>query len=175
MLGEHDFELEVPKGWHRLISGRREPVLSISAKAKVHAAVVTLPGRATAHTLVDPSGPKVQKYSARMSFDAAPGEYPVRNFSDEAELEAFLGEQAGFTVTVGRIRAPRMITNHVYWPPSARVARRLQHLENVHRAGRLAMSPENLRGVEGTDLRTLWEPIVDGYPAVEYLRRRENG
>jgi hypothetical protein len=37
------------------------------------------------------------------------------------------------------------------------------------------LSPENLRGVEGTDLRTLWEPIVKEYPAVEYLRRKDEG
>jgi hypothetical protein len=49
----------------------------------------------------------------------------------------------------------------------------MKQLEKLHRPGRTGMHPENLRGVEGTDLRTIWEPIVQGYPALEYLRRRE--
>jgi hypothetical protein len=109
-------------------------------------------------------------------FENAPGEYPVRNFRDEEELAAYLeGQRAAFRVTVGRIRAPRIRLEHAYWPPSERVARRMKQLEKFHMAGRINMSPENLRGVEGTDLRTIWEPIVRGYPAVEYLRRREDG
>ncbi len=178
-LGDHELELEVPRGWHRLIAGRREPVISITATARVGAAVVSFPGEATSHALVDPSGPegpRVQRRRTEASFDAQPGEHPVHHFLDEGELESFVREQeAAFTVTVGKIRAPRLRINHVYWPPSARVARRMWHLERFMRAGRLALTPENLRGVEGNDLRTLWEPIVEDYPAVEYLRQREGG
>jgi hypothetical protein len=113
-LGEHAFELEVPEEWHRLIDGRREPIVSISATAKVHAAVVEVPGQATAHALIDPSGPAVQRYRARMSFGTEGGDYTIRSFSDEGELDAYSREQSAFSITVGRIRAPRMIINHIY-------------------------------------------------------------
>ena len=103
------------------------------------------------------------------------GQYPVRSFGDEGELATYLeGQSAAFRVTVGRIRAPRVRVKHIYWPPSERVAWRMKQLEKFHRAGRIGMDPENLRGVEGTDLRTIWEPIVPGYPALEYLRKRED-
>ncbi len=38
----------------------------------------------------------------------------------------------------------------MYWPPSERVVRRMKQLEKFHVAGRIAMSPENLWGVEAS-------------------------
>jgi hypothetical protein len=176
VLGEQELEIAIPEGWHARANGERARVLSVSAKVEVGAAVVELPGTATSVSLVDPKGRGVQKARAAARFDKAPGEYPVRNFRDEEGLAAYLeGQRATFRVTVGRIRAPRIRLDYVYWPPSERVARRLKQLEKFHAAGRIGLHPENLRGVEGTDLRTIWEPIVRGYPAVEYLRKREDG
>jgi len=176
ILGQHVLEIPEPEGWHARTNGERARMLSVSAKVEVGAAVVELPGTATSVALIDPEGRGVQKARTAARFENAPGEYPVRNFRDEEELAAYLeGQRTAFRVTVGRIRAPRIRLEHVYWPPSERVARRIKQLEKFHRAGRIGMSPENLRGVEGTDLRTIWEPIVRGYPAVEYLQKRENG
>lgn len=176
VLGEHNLELEVPEGWHRRVEGRHEPVHSIFAKVKVHAAVVKFAGTGTGHALLDPSGPKLQKYQGKMSFDTSPGEYPVHNFSDEHSLEAFLQEQkATFTVTVGRVRVPRIIVNHIYWPPSERVMQRVREFEIQYEAGEMGMpDPEFLKGIEDGDLSTLWESIAVGYPAAEYLRK-QNG
>lgn len=176
VLGEHELEIAIPEGWHARANGERARVFSVSAKVEVGAAVVELPGTATSVALVDPKGRSVQKARAAARFENAPGEYPVRNFRDEEDLTAYLeGQRTAFRVTVGRIRAPRIRLEHVYWPPSERVARRIKQLEKFHVAGRIGLHPENLRGVEGTDLRTIWEPIARGYPAVEYLRRREDG
>jgi hypothetical protein len=176
VLGEHELEIPIPKGWHARANGERARVRSVSAKVEVGAAVVELPGTATGVALVDPKGRGVQKARAAARFENAPGEYPVRNFRHEEELAAYLeGQRTAFKVTIGRIRAPRIRLEHVYWPPSERVARRMKQLEKFHMAGRIGLSPENLRGVEGTDLSTIWQPIVRGYPAVEYLRRREDG
>ncbi len=175
VLGEHELEIPVPEGWHARANGARARVLSVSAKVEVGAAVVELPGTATSVALLDPKGRGVQKARTAARFENVPGGYPVRNFRDEEELAAYLdGQRAAFRVTVGRIRTPRIRLEHVYWPPSERVARRMKQLEKFHMAGRIGMSPENLRGVEGTDLRTIWEPIVQGYPALKYLQRKEN-
>ena len=175
VLGEHELEIAVPEGWHARANGERARVLSVSARLEVGAAVVELPGTATSVAMVDPKG-GVQKARATVSFDTAPGKYPVRSFRSEEELADYLGAQrAAFKVTVGRIRAPRIRLEHVYWPPSGRVARRMKQLERFHAAGRIALSAENLRGVEGTDLRTVWEPIVRGYPALRYLRGQPDG
>lgn len=175
VLGKHELEIEIPEGWHARANGRRARVLSISARVEIVAAVVELAGTATSVALVEPDGRGVRKAHAAARFENAPGQYPVRTFGDEDELAAFLeGQRAAFKVTVGRIRAPRIRVNHIYWPPSERVARRMERLEKFHKAGRIGLNPENLRGVEGDDLRRLWEPIARGYPAVEYLRRRED-
>jgi hypothetical protein len=176
VLGEHDLKIPIPDGWHARANGKRARVLSVSAKVEVGAAVVELPMTATNVALVDPKGHGVRKARVAAGFENALGEYPVRSFRTEEELATYLEEQrAILRVRVGRIRAPRIRVNHVYWPPSERVVRRAKQLEKFYRAGRIGLNPENLRGVEGTDLRTIWEPIVRGYPAVEYLRKRENG
>jgi hypothetical protein len=176
VLGEHELKIVIPEGWHARANGERARVLSVSAKVEISAAVVELPGTATSVALADPKGRGVRKVRAAARFEGAPGQYPIRNFDDESGLAAYLdGQRATFKVTVGRIRAPRIRVNHVYWPPSERVARRMKQLEKFPRAGRIGMSPENLQGVEGTDLRTIWEPIVRGYPAMEYLQKGEGG
>ncbi len=176
VLGEHELRIEVPEGWHSRFGGERVRVQSLSATVQVGAAVVELPGTATGVALVDPREGGVRKARTSARFENAPGEYRVRNFRDEQELAAYVeGQSAAFRVTVGRVRAPRLRLEHLYWPPSERVAKRIGQLERFHRAGRIGMRPENLRGVEGTDLSTVWEPIVRGYPAVEYLRRTNDG
>ena len=174
-LGEHELEIAVPEGWHARAGGEPARVLSVSAKVGVRAAVIEMPGTATGVALVDPQRRGVRKARATARFENGPGEYPVRNFREEGELSAYLeGQDAAFRVTVGRIRAPRVRLEHIYWPPSERVARRIKQLERFHRAGRIAMSPKNLRGVEGTDLRAVWDPIVRGHPALEYLGRKND-
>jgi hypothetical protein len=173
-LGEHELKITIPEGWHTRANGQRARVFSVTAKVEVGAAVVELPGSATSMALIEPKGRGIQKARATARFENVPGEYPVRNFRDEEELAAFLeGKRATFRVTVGRIRAPRIRLEHVYWPPSERVARRMKQLEKFHQAGRIGLHPENLRGVEGADLHTIWEPIARGYPAVEYMRQRQ--
>lgn len=175
VLGEHELEIVVPDGWHARADGVPGRVYSVSAKVNIMAAVVELPGTATSVALVDSEGHGVHRARATARFENAPGEYPVRSFLDENELAAYLESQrAAFRVTVGRIRAPRIRLEHVCWPPSERVARRIKQLEKFHRSGRIGLHPQNLRDVEGTDLRAAWEPIVRGYPMVEYLRRRQD-
>ncbi len=177
VLGKHDLELEVPEGWNRIVCGRSEPVISISAQVTIHAAVATIPGKATAHGLVDPNTRGLHRYRSNVSFEASPEGYPVRTFSEEGELEVFLKEQpAPFEVIVGRVRTPRIQVNQMYWPPSERLMHRVNELGTSYEAGEIEMpGPEHYKGVEGNDLATLWEPIVGGWPAVAYLTRRENG
>jgi hypothetical protein len=174
-IGEHEVELDVPRGWHLRANGQPLQVLSATARVKVSAVVVAFPGTASNFAMFDPEDQSVKRFRATASFERNPGEYPVFNFDDESELETFIeGRPEPVKMTIGRVKAPRIWLGHVYWPPSARVMRRIQQHEKFHRAGRIGrVRMEDLRGIEGTDLRTLWEPIVQDYPLLETLRNQD--
>lgn len=174
-LGEYEVELEIPRGWHLQVNGQRVRVLSASARVKVSAAVVAFPGSASNLAMIDPEDQSMKRFRATASFERSPGEYPVFTFDEESELEAFIKERPeAVKMTVGRIKAPRIWFGHVYWPPSARVMQRIRQHQRFYQAGRIRrLQMEDLRGVEGTDLRTLWEPIVHDYPLLEMLRNRD--
>ena len=175
-LGEYDLEVPVPDGWHTVVGGRRFPVLSASAKVRVRAAVVEYPGTASSFVLLDPEDRSVERLRTTATFDTL-GEQPVRVFEEEAHLGALAaGGTGGLRVTVGRIRMPRIQVNHVYWPLSVRVRRRVGQYYKFYRKGRLGVArPEDFAGIEGDNLMTFWEPIAQDQPALELLRRRRDG
>jgi Restriction endonuclease len=175
VLGEHELDLGSPEGWHTEINGRRHPIPSASAKVRVHAAVVALPGTASNFAMINPEDRSVTKLHSRLSFENAPGEYPVFNVSEESELERFIQSRPeAVRLTIGRMRVPRILVNYIYWPPSARVKRRMAHLEKFFLMGRLRMPhPEDLKGLEGNDLKTVWEPIAKDHPALELLQTKD--
>ena len=176
VLGEHEVRVDVPDGWHTVVGGRRFPVLSAAAKVRVRAAVVEFPGTASDFALVDPEDRTVERMRSTASFETS-GERPVRVFEEESELEALETRGAGeLRVTVGRIRTPRMQINHVYWPLSPRVLRRVRQYHRFYRMGRIGVArPEDFAGVEGDNLMAFWEPIAQDQPALELLRRRRDG
>jgi hypothetical protein len=136
-LGEHELDLQVPEGWHTRVNGRREPVLSVSAKVKVRASVVVFPGTASNFTLVDPNDLGLKKLRSTASFEHALGEYPVYNFEEEFELEKFVeGQKAAIKITVGRIRTPRIWVNQDAPVPKVLRGRSYRETEARRRRGR---------------------------------------
>jgi hypothetical protein len=76
ILGEYELDLDVPKGWHTRASDRRVPIVSATAKVKVEAAVVALPGTGSNFAMIDPEGQSLQRSHSMLTFENAPGEYP---------------------------------------------------------------------------------------------------
>ncbi len=168
VLGEHELGFETD-GWHQFVDGELVPVFSAKVRVKVMGAVVLFSGTTTQHALVRPKDGGLEKYKGRASFDTGPGQYPVKMFETEEELAQFLKQpSAAVSVTVGRIRAPRLRTESVYWPPSQRAVDKMRELHEQHeRDGEPDLSPEALRGVEGNDLATIWEPVSAKYLTIE--------
>ncbi len=152
-------------GWHHRTSDGLVPVLSAEARVEVRGAVIVLPGSATQHSLVVPETGAPQKLKTSARFDVAPGQYPVRTFSDEESLAAFLeSDRAAVSLTVGRVRAPRVRIGHVYWPPSQRVLERMREIHAAFEAGDgPPLTPDALYGIEGPDLNEMWEPVSPDY------------
>lgn len=175
-LGEYELEVDVPDGWHTVVGGRRFPVLSATARVQVRAAVVEFPGTASNLALLNPEDRAVERLRSTASFDTL-GSRPVKVFEEESRLEALAARGAdGVRVTIGRIRTPRIQVNHIYWPLSDRVLRRVRQYYEFYRRGRIGMArPEDFAGVEGDNLMALWEPIAQNQPALELLERRRDG
>jgi len=173
VAGEHPLRLEIPEGWYTLVDGRRLQVLSATAKVTVRIVVVKFTGTSSTLALVEPRDQTVQRFHVTASFETF-GKYPVLVFDEEAHLETFIEERhAALKVTVGRVRTPRIQINHIYWPPSKRVVRRVLQYRKFYVKGRIAMpTPEDFAGLESTDLKAFWEPIDDGQPALKLLQSR---
>ncbi len=168
-LGEHSLEPDIPDGWHTKVDGREEPVLSASAVVRISAAVVSFSGSSNQHALVQAPEGVPRKFRQRVSFDTAPGQYPVRVFNSEEQLRRFLDERPGAVrMTVGRVRAPRLRIGHIYWPPSERIYEAMSDLAQRYESGEIPKpGPEDLESLEGDDLNALWEPVWPGHPMLQ--------
>ncbi|MGF1472947.1 MAG: restriction endonuclease [Rubrobacteraceae bacterium] len=168
VLGEHEYEFDT-SGWHHLVNGELVPVWSVEVEVKVVGAVVLFSGTTTQHALVHPDGGGLHKYKQKAAFDIGPGQYPVEMVETEEELQQLLKKRSGaLSVTLGRIRAPRLRLEAIYWPPSQRAVDKMRELHERHeRDGEPELSPEALQGVEGTDLTVIWEPISEEYLTIK--------
>lgn len=165
VLGEHEYEFDTT-GWYQLVKDELIPVFSVTVRIKVVGAVVLFSGTTTRHALLRPDDGGLEKYKQKVSFDIGPGQYPVENFESEEELTTFLQQRsAAMSLTVGRIRAPRLRLESVYWPPSQRAVDKMRELHE--RDGEPELSPEALQGVEGTDLTVIWETISEEYLTIK--------
>jgi len=168
-IGEYRYKLEIPSRWHQIVDGETDVVKNITAIVQVQGLVVTIPGESSHHLLVDAAGQKVERFGITVSFDTSKSKYPVRTFHTEDELNEFIDRRPeAVKLTIGRIRLPRVRFGPIFWPPSERVASVLSRLTEAYKAGEIAeLRSEDLAGIEGDDLRTVWEPIWSGYPAAE--------
>lgn len=168
VLGEHEHKFDTD-GWHHLVNGELLPVWSVKIRVKVVGAVVLFSGTTTRHALVQPEDGGLQKYKQKASFDIGPGQYPVRMVETEEELQKLIKKRsAALSLTVGRIRAPRLRTENIYWPPSQRAVDKMRELDASHASGEgVALTPEALQGVEGTALTVIWEPISEEYLTIK--------
>lgn len=158
-IGEHEINAPVPDGWCTLVDGKAEPVLGAWFGVRVLGLVITIRGRSEQHLLVNAADKTVERLQVRATFDDDDGAYPVNTVQTESELSELLSKSGGLTLDIGRIRLPRIRLNSMYWPPSERTARKVSQLMEAFLAGRGPdPRPMEFAAIEGTDLRTIWEP-----------------
>jgi hypothetical protein len=172
-LGEYQMQFSVPDGWHQIVDGQRIPLLSMTAKVHVVGCVVTRPGKAEYLSLIDASTLALERTMINVSFDESRSEYPVAIFKTEDELRAYMEKAHNVNVSIGRIRLPRIAAGPCYWPPSKRAAEKLRTLMTAFLEGSIPdPRPIDTRMLEGTDMRTVWEPMVQGWSSVERNSKR---
>lgn len=170
-LGEHRFlPLETPQGWFRMVdgelSGNDKVEAMVAAIVKVRACVLSIQGTMTNYSLKNATTEEIERKRVDFSFPTGKQKYPLIVFDNESELAAYLQSRKGLTLTIGRIKIPRIICGAAYWPPSERATRKLVEYEQHHKEA-------TFTDIEGLDLSTAWEE--PGWIGVPYnSNKKEN-
>lgn len=166
--GEYEISLNVPAGWHQIVNGKREPVLGIRVPVQVWALALKITGESTHHTLINAHDGIVERSQLNVTFDIPVEDktvHTVHAFKTEADLRAFINECGGVHLTA-RTRMPRIQwSDGFFYPLSRRVAQLLKERSKEYLSKGAGATPLlNIAETEGTDLRTMWEPLIEGYP-----------
>jgi Restriction endonuclease len=173
-LGEHEIDIPLPANLYQMVNGKAVSTIGLSAKVRVIGLAVTLEGAVKEYVLVNAANKTMEKSLIDVSFDTAAQKLPVTTFLSEDQLKAFMTKPGAFQVTFGRINLPRIRYNNLFWPPSERVAQKLQERWLSSGADELLnLSPLELQEIEGIDLQTVWEPIWEGHPAGQMIREKK--
>jgi hypothetical protein len=166
-IGEHEQELKLPPNWYPF-DKREGAVLSIKVKSRVLGLVVSFSGQVKQHAIINASDRNIEKGQVEVVFNTDVLQVPVTTIYTEIQLQDFLKRPESFTLTVGRMKIPRIRQGPLYWPPSERAAKKVADLMRAFDAGEIPdPRPIDITEIEGTDMRTLWEPIWLGYSTNE--------
>jgi tetratricopeptide (TPR) repeat protein len=157
VIGEHQLNLEIPKGWHQFVDGAPVEVFQVSCTLNVLGLVIESSGNTKQHSLVDPVRYVIERSRIDVSFDAPESgrSLPVKVFTSEQKLKEFLRRRSGVRVA-SRIPLPRIRCGDFYWPLSERVGK------VVVEASKDGTPRHALAEIEGTDLSTVWEKPWEG-------------
>jgi hypothetical protein len=182
-LGNYEFDLEVPKGWNW-----RSEANGVSNSAHFEVQVIGLvvaeTGSAKRVVLRDASTKLIERANISTEFEEGIRQLPIDIVYDEEELTELLKKNPGIArINWERIALPRIQAKKIYWPPSQRTFDLLQEtMKQGHRiawndwwtlgrrsnpidAGSKAIESLSFTEIEGTDLGTMWEPIMPSHPA----------
>src|SRR5882724_820118 len=168
VAGEHHLALHVPDGWHQKVNGKEEPVLAINATVQVWALTLQFSGQSTDHALINVANGALEKRRVNASFDiprVAGTVYQLQAFGSETELNSAINARGHVRLTT-RTPLPRIEwMGRFFYPLSARVAEILKKNSDDYDQGKASLLSEiNIGEMEGTDLRSMWEPLKVGYP-----------
>jgi len=168
VAGEHRLILHIPDGWHQKVNGKREPVLGITATVQVWALALQFPGEVTDHALINAANGVIEKRRVNASFDVPSPDgtvHQLQAFACEADLNSTMNARGQVRLAT-RMALPRIEwLGRFFYPLSARVAEILKRDSDAYDEGRVtALSEITVSEMEGTDLRSMWEPLKDGYP-----------
>jgi hypothetical protein len=173
MIGETEIDVPIPSDWQNLIDGELKPILSVKIKLKIKGLVARFQGQATKHALVDPTNNKLNKFRIDIKFDTDKKPIPIHPIFSEEELQNYLlNEQPKqVNLNIGRVMLPRVYFNYLYWPLSERAFKSYNQLvKKCYKAGRKP-NPEEMKQIEGSDLRTIWEPPWEENPFLVEIRK----
>lgn len=166
LIGEQEILLTVPSNWSQIVDGKIEPLISASAKIRITGLVMKISGNAKKHLLVDVVDQKIEKFQYDVNFDTTRTKFPLTTILTENQLDEFINNKETIRLNIGKIKLPRISIGSMYWPPSERSAKKAIELMQAFEAGKIPdPRPMNIVELEGSDLRTIWEPIWNEHPS----------
>ncbi len=169
-IGEYDTEIEIPKDWKVFIDGEYKHITSAMANIRVTGLVITVQGKATQHALVNPTDHKINRYTTNVAFDIPSNIFPLISFSSEGDLRKyFINRPEPIKLTIGRIKLPRVRFSSLYWPLSARAVTEFAKLGMKCLGEGRKASADELAKIEGSDLKTVWEPVGEEQPFLQEM------
>jgi hypothetical protein len=170
-IGLHKVVIDLPDNYYTPVSGYLEPVASLKGIIQVDGLVMEIAGQAEQHMLVNQAAKSLDKLHAHATFVPPKGKQELALVQSEEELNNYIEQQGGtIKLAVGRHRLPRIKACSLYWPLSERVGKTLSTAINEHI--HISDEPFNLESfgfLEGTDIRTAWEPKWDQNPILREL------
>ncbi len=174
-LGEHEVNLPLPSNLHQKVNGRVVETQALKATVRVIGLVVTLKGKTQEYTLVNAADEAIERVMTDVSFEAVESKLPVTAISSEDQLREYLSRPGAVQLTLDRMKLPRIVYGYLYWPPSERVMKRLKEHWHAFENGELSEPPIfTLQELEGTELRTAWDPIWEDHPAHQWMKEQTN-
>ena len=172
-LGSYSIDIELPSGWQEVVGGKIAKVARILIDYQVTGHVVDFPGDLDQHQLVDQLSGQITRYQVEATFDPPDGKYPVRIFSSENDVKTALMSRALLQIALGRVRLPRIRWMSLYWPPSQKAMSTLvSHLKSSLESGEeFDISAIGIEGIEGSDLKALWDTIISDHPMLDDCER----
>ncbi|MCX5846687.1 MAG: restriction endonuclease [Deltaproteobacteria bacterium] len=130
ICGSHVYRMEIPDDWKYLADGRKNSINNIQVKYEVSALTFQLKGEGRAYQLVDALTRATERRTLRVKFPAGLFDAAPNVFKTEEALRGFLSAPARASVTIGRIRLPKLIMNQgVLWPVPSTVIEQLMRLQ----------------------------------------------
>lgn len=173
-IGETTITLQVPKNLTRIVQGNKDTLEEFEVTLLLLGISLLIPGEVTNYSLVDTIRNKMERFQTTARFQVTSSTFPVFTFFSEKEVDSFLASRSeSLVVSVGRYKLPRIRANFCYWPPSERVLSLLAKRKAKNDlSGTENLSDLEFGIIEGTDLRTVWEPLVPNSQMVaEFLNR----
>lgn len=153
VLGLHHLRFDIPQDPAYFLPGEEGTPKTIFFGLRVRAAVVSREGSATDHVLRGARDKAVQKRRLFLDFESTTKNM-VRVFDTEEALDHYLAASTAPSLTIGRIRLPRIIYQHLYWPPTVSALRRSMELQKEGQTPTFEL-------VEGLDLSRAWEFLAN--------------
>ena len=171
-IGKHEVNIELLNDYYMPIGiglKQLEKVVSINSVVQVTGLVITATGTAKEHLLINQANKQVERFYKNATFNQPKGVQQVHSFKTENDLQEFVNcQSATIKIATGRNRLPRIKAASLYWPLSKRTFKEVMHAYKLHQEGIL---PEfditKLTYIEGSDLKTVWEPIWDENPILK--------
>ena len=158
--GEYPLEIESPNGWYQVVDGKIEEAQQISIRIYVIGFLLTLIGKVQKYGLINAEDHSIEKSQFRATFDVSESKYPLTVIHSEGQLNEFMNRPEPVSI-ISRIRLPRIRVDSTYWPPSEKATEKVVALMQAYEADEIEdPRPIDITEIEGSDLRTIWEPIV---------------